>query len=56
VLHLVGFDHEDDHSAEAMEQLEIQVMKRLGLPDPYQLDRNLIDKTNPANMADNQRF
>jgi len=56
LLHLVGFDHEDDHSAEAMEQLEIQVMKRLGLPDPYQLDRNLIDKTNPANMADNQRF
>lgn len=48
LLHLVGYDHEDDHSAEAMEQLEIQVMKRLDLPDPYAADRQLLDTT-PAN-------
>ena len=35
VLHLLGFDHADDASAEAMERLETQAMARLGLPDPY---------------------
>ena len=54
LLHLLGFDHEDDHSAEAMEQLEITVMKRLGLADPYALDRTLLDN-HAANPADDQR-
>ena len=35
VLHLLGWDHEDDKDAEAMEQLERQVLAGLGLPDPY---------------------
>ena len=34
-LHLIGFDHQDDVSAERMEQLETQIMRRLGFPDPY---------------------
>ena len=35
VLHLLGWDHEDDKEAEAMEQLEREVLAELGLPDPY---------------------
>jgi probable rRNA maturation factor len=34
-LHLVGLDHEDDVHAERMEQLETQIMQRLGFSDPY---------------------
>jgi probable rRNA maturation factor len=36
LLHLLGYDHEDDAKAEAMERLEAEVMARLGLPDPYE--------------------
>jgi probable rRNA maturation factor len=36
VLHLLGHEHGDDASAEAMERLEVQAMRRLGLPDPYE--------------------
>jgi probable rRNA maturation factor len=35
VLHLLGYDHESDAEAEAMEALERKVMARLGVPDPY---------------------
>jgi probable rRNA maturation factor len=35
VLHLLGYDHESDAEAEAMEALERKVMARLGIPDPY---------------------
>ena len=35
VLHLLGWDHEADAEAEAMEALERKVMARLGVPDPY---------------------
>ncbi len=34
-LHILGFDHHDEHDAEAMESLETAIMARLGLPDPY---------------------
>jgi len=34
-LHLLGWDHEDPHEAEAMEQLEREILAGLGLPDPY---------------------
>jgi probable rRNA maturation factor len=36
MLHLLGYDHGDDQTAEAMERLEAQAMARLGLPDPYE--------------------
>jgi probable rRNA maturation factor len=36
VLHLVGFDHEDDADAEDMERLEAAILKGLGIPDPYE--------------------
>jgi probable rRNA maturation factor len=35
VLHLVEYDHEDEADAEIMEDLERQILARLGLPDPY---------------------
>lgn len=34
-LHLVGYDHEKDDDAEAMEALEREILARLGIPDPY---------------------
>jgi probable rRNA maturation factor len=39
VLHLVGWDHEDEAEAEAMEGLERRVLAGLGVPDPYAGER-----------------
>ncbi|MBZ3929338.1 rRNA maturation RNase YbeY [Xanthomonas citri] len=33
-LHLLGWDHEDDKEAEAMEQLEREILADLGIDDP----------------------
>ncbi|MBO6548729.1 MAG: rRNA maturation RNase YbeY [Rhizobiales bacterium] len=38
VLHLLGYDHETSEDAEAMETLEIKLMKQLGLENPYEGD------------------
>ena len=35
VLHLLGLDHEDEREAEAIEQIERDILATLGLPDPY---------------------
>jgi len=35
MLHLQGWDHEDDASAQAMEDEERQILAALGYPDPY---------------------
>ncbi len=35
MLHLAGFDHENDAEAETMEALEVEALARLGLPNPY---------------------
>ncbi|HQX91483.1 MAG TPA: rRNA maturation RNase YbeY [Thermomonas sp.] len=35
-LHLLGMDHIDPREAEAMEQLERDILAGLGVPDPYQ--------------------
>ncbi|MBS0460378.1 MULTISPECIES: rRNA maturation RNase YbeY [Thermomonas] len=35
-LHLLGMDHLDPREAEAMEQLERDILAGLGVPDPYQ--------------------
>lgn len=34
-LHLIGYDHENDDDAEAMESLETGILAQLGIPDPY---------------------
>lgn len=35
VLHLLGMDHDDPREAEAMEQLERELLAGLGIDDPY---------------------
>jgi len=39
VLHLLGYDHETDGEAEAMEALERSILESLGVPDPYASER-----------------
>lgn len=39
VLHLLGYDHEVDAEAEEMEQLEVEVLGTLDVPDPYATSR-----------------
>jgi probable rRNA maturation factor len=34
-LHLIGYDHEKDGDAEAMEALEQEILAQLGIPNPY---------------------
>lgn len=36
LLHLVGYDHMDDTSANAMEALEVKALASLGLGNPYE--------------------
>jgi probable rRNA maturation factor len=35
VLHLLGYDHVRDGDATMMEGLEVEILGKLGLPDPY---------------------
>jgi probable rRNA maturation factor len=39
VLHLLGYDHEHDRDAEAMEALEIAALAGMGIANPYELRR-----------------
>lgn len=34
-LHLIGFDHQTDAEARTMEALEVEILAKLGYPDPY---------------------
>ena len=35
VLHLLGFDHEEEENATKMEKIEVQVLAKLGISNPY---------------------
>ena len=35
VLHLLGFDHIRDKDADLMEQIEAEILGKMGIPDPY---------------------
>jgi probable rRNA maturation factor len=35
VLHLLGYDHKNAKEAQKMEGMEIKILKRLGIADPY---------------------
>ncbi len=36
-LHLMGYDHEDQHEAEEMEALEVFILAQCGISNPYEL-------------------
>jgi probable rRNA maturation factor len=40
-LHLLGYDHQSDAEAAAMERLEVAILARLNMPDPYASDGTL---------------
>jgi probable rRNA maturation factor len=35
-LHLLGYDHIKEQDAEEMEGIEIAILQKLGIDDPYQ--------------------
>ena len=35
LLHLLGYDHETERDASRMEAMEVEILKRLGIADPY---------------------
>ena len=35
-LHLIGYTHDNETSAQMMERLEIQILSSLGVPNPYE--------------------
>ena len=35
LLHLAGFDHQDDHQAQKMESIEVMALKKIGIANPY---------------------
>ena len=37
VLHLAGYDHERERDAKVMEPLEVKILSRLGISNPYEL-------------------
>lgn len=39
VLHLLGYDHEDDGDARSMEALEVAVLAGLGIENPYSTEQ-----------------
>ncbi len=36
ILHLIGYDHEDEKMANTMEALEIKILQKLNIKNPYQ--------------------
>lgn len=48
-LHLLGYDHIKDEEAEIMENLECDIVTRLGFDDPYCDEPRCDDHTSPKN-------
>ncbi|GLQ05205.1 endoribonuclease YbeY [Sneathiella chinensis] len=43
MLHLLGFDHIEDDEAEEMEGLEVEILAKMNIDNPYLVGRNLQD-------------
>src|ERR1700761_5263474 len=43
-LHLIGYDHDNDLDADAMEQTERKILRRLNIPDPYRHPSKAVKK------------
>lgn len=41
LLHLQGYDHQDDSEASEMESLETDILQKLNIPNPYESNRML---------------
>jgi probable rRNA maturation factor len=37
-LHLLGYDHERGGDATLMEQIEVEILGKLGIADPYRIE------------------
>ncbi|MAQ71147.1 MAG: rRNA maturation RNase YbeY [Alphaproteobacteria bacterium] len=35
LLHLLGYDHIEDHEAQEMERIEIEILQKIGIKNPY---------------------
>jgi probable rRNA maturation factor len=53
-LHLNGYDHQRSKDADAMEQLECKILRRLAIPDPYR-SRTKIAKTDRRRSLNTMR-
>jgi probable rRNA maturation factor len=47
-LHLLGYDHETDAEAEAMEDIETRALASMGLADPYAGNAAIKQSTDPS--------
>ncbi len=47
LLHLLGYDHEDDAEAVVMENLETEILARMGIPDPTAIGTSRLMTTRP---------
>ena len=47
VLHLCGYDHENDADAERMEGREIEILRALGVSDPYAVAEWRLENARP---------
>lgn len=43
LLHLLGYDHQTEEEAEAMERLEREILHALAIPDPYTVSGLIIE-------------
>ena len=48
VLHLLGYDHHIPREADKMEALEVEILDRLGVDNPYATNTNLEVHASPA--------
>ena len=51
ILHLQGFDHDSDASAEVMEDLETEILRGLGYENPYEIRVCAADMDSGGNGA-----